>query len=239
MFRIKLITKLIHINEWLIFYPRLRRFYKSVLKTEAPVILDVGSNKGQTIDFFLKHFKNPKIYGFEPNHDLYLRLVEKYNNNNNIVITNCGISDQCGKLILKETVTSETSTFEELNYDSDYLKMKSKVLGIRPDEIIKKSYEVDVITLNDFIRTEKISKIDVIKIETEGHEYKCLLGLFNRSVIKVSYIQLEQHNDDMYSNAASVETIHKLLDTNGYVPLKKINHGFGDFDEVIYAQKNN
>jgi FkbM family methyltransferase len=236
MFRIKVITLLIHINEWLIFYPRLKRFYKSNIKRNDPVIIDVGSNKGQTIDFFLKHFGNPRIYGFEPNRELYLELCKKYAHNQNISIANCGVSNQLGTLLFKETVTNETSTFEELNYDSEYLKMKSRVLGVKPEQLVKKTYEVEVVALSDFIKKEQINSIDVVKIDTEGHEYKCLLGLFQEKVFNIGYIQLEQHNDDMYTNKASEATMGKLLGDNKFHLYKKIKHGFGDFDEVIYKR---
>ncbi len=238
MIRIKLISWLLHLNEQLIFYPKLRRFYKHKIKKDNPLIIDVGSNKGQTIDFFLKMFKNPVIYGFEPNRELYLYLCEKYKSNSNISIRNYGISNRDGKLIFKETITSETSTFEELNPDSHYLKMKSHVLGIKPENMVKSAYEVEVITLSGFIKKNSLSDIDIIKIDTEGHEYKCLQGLFDDNVINAGFIQLEQHNDDMYINMATEETISKLLAGNNYCLYKKITHGFGDFDEVIYIHTN-
>ncbi len=234
MFRINVVRALIHINEWFIFYPRLRKFYKDNIRKNNPVIIDVGSNKGQTIDFFLKNFRNAVIYGFEPNLELYTMLCEKYKNNTRIKITNCGISDKPGKLLFKETVTNETSTFEELNYDSEYLKMKSKVLGVKPENMVKKTYEVTVTTLHDFMEKENIKNVDVLKIDTEGHEYKCLLGLFNGPGTTINFIQLEQHNDDMYTNKASEDTITQLLIKNKFQLYQKIKHGFGDFDEVIY-----
>jgi FkbM family methyltransferase len=237
MLRIKLIASLIHINEYFIFYPRLKKFYTENIKKTNPLIIDVGSNKGQTIDFFLKHFKDAIIYGFEPNRELYIALCKKYKDNKNIKIANCGISNQDGKLVFNETVTNETSTFEDLNYDSEYLKMKSKVLGVKPENMIKRSYEVDVITLAGFIEKEKLKNIDVVKIDTEGHEYKCLLGLFQKPEIHIDYIQLEQHNDDMYTNKPSNETIDTLLKNNSFDLYKTIKHGFGDFDEVVYKNK--
>lgn len=70
--RIKLIQALISINENIFFYPKLRRFYEKINKsTNQRIIIDVGANKGQSIEFFLKIFKNAIIYAFEPNPKLY------------------------------------------------------------------------------------------------------------------------------------------------------------------------
>ena len=64
MLRIKLISFLLHISELYLFYPRLRKFYKKAIQKSDPLIIDVGSNKGQTIDFFLSIFPNCEMYGF-------------------------------------------------------------------------------------------------------------------------------------------------------------------------------
>ena len=71
--RIIIIQFLISINENIFFYPRLRRFYKrkNIDQDNATIIFDVGANKGQSIDFFSKIYKNVKIYAFEPNPKLY------------------------------------------------------------------------------------------------------------------------------------------------------------------------
>ena len=235
MLRLKIIEKLIHLNENIVFYPRLRKYYQQNLKASRPVILDVGANKGQSIDFFLKLYKDCLIYAFEPNKRLYLQLLEKYRQNGNIKLFNSGVSSETGKLVFHETVTDETSTFEELNYDSEYLKMKARVLGVQPHEIIKSSYEVEVITLYDFIRKLELKQIDVIKIDTEGHEYKCLQGLFKEKLqCEIGFVQLEHHKDDMYLNKGSDDLIPAILGKNGLALHKKIKHGFGDFDEIIY-----
>jgi|GEM_PF-793631 len=235
--QIKIVTTIIHVNEYFIFYKRLSRFYKNALKNSAPLIFDVGSNKGQTIDFFLKTNKNCTIHSFEPNTELYNKLCIKYKDNKKVILNNCGVSDKVGKLLFKEMVLNETSTFEELNHNSEYLKMKSRVLGVTSQNMIKKTYEVDVITLGSYINSKNIKNIDVLKIDTEGHEYKCLLGLFTQKDVSINYIQLEHHNDDMYENKVQEGTIEKLLNNNGFFITTKIDHGFGDFVETIYQPK--
>ena len=66
--RIKLIQELININEQIFFYPKLKSFYKNkidIVPNSLPItILDVGSNKGQSIDFFSKIYKDVVIYAF-------------------------------------------------------------------------------------------------------------------------------------------------------------------------------
>ena len=69
--RTKIIQKLIHFNEPFFFYPTLKKFYKKVLHDKELNILDVGANKGQSIDFFLNINDKAKIDAFEPNKKLF------------------------------------------------------------------------------------------------------------------------------------------------------------------------
>lgn len=236
-FRTRLIQMMVEINEGLIFYPKLKKFYSDKLFNTTPTIIDVGSNKGQSIDFFLKINSQCEIFAFEPNTSLFNKLQEKYKNNPKITLNNLGISSKAGKLLFQENVMDETSTFEKLNYDSDYLKKKAKVLGVSVENIIVDSYEVEVITLSDFIKNHPNIFIDVLKIDVEGHEYDCLLGLFQQPLSKypIKYIQLESHNDDMYLSHKNHTDIVEILRANGFEEVNKIKHGFGDFHEIIYA----
>lgn len=236
--RINLIQRMIHVNEALLFYPKLKSFYIKNLKRPQPLIIDVGANKGQTIDFFLGIAPDAVIHSFEPNPRLYNALVKKYAPNKNINIHNLGVSSENGTLTLQETVMDETSTFEQLNMDSQYLKTKSKILGIKPEEMVKKSHSVSVITLADFIRQHKLHHINALKIDTEGHEYKCMLGLFGSlgADIKIDFIQLEQHYGDMYTGKTTENDIIGLLNRNGFNVFARIKHGFGNFVEVVYSR---
>ncbi len=236
-FRIRAIKKIIDINEKLFFERKMKRFYKEIGNINR--IIDVGANKGQSIDFFLSINPSCIIYAVEPNPELFALLTKKYKGQKNIRLFNFGISDKSGEKIFFENVFDYTSSFEELNMDSEYLKKKANVLGVKKEDIVKKSYPVNTVTLSQLISDEKIAApIDVLKIDTEGHEYHCLVGLFSGNVSgRIKHMQLENHNDDMYANRIGFAQINELLNTNNFFECKRISHGFGDFDEVIYSQK--
>jgi FkbM family methyltransferase len=237
--RTKIIQSLIHINEAIFFYPKLKKFYKDNLKSASVSILDVGANKGQSIDFFLGINPNAKITAFEPNKKLFQLLEEKYKNNDNIILNNLGVSNTNGELEFNENILDETSTFESLNLDSKYLEKKAKVLGVTKESIIVDKYKVAVISLSEFLKSNESSSFDVLKIDVEGHELPVLEGLFsNENQFKIRLIQLESHNDDMYLSNSKHEDIDQLLNNNGFFEIAKIKHGFGDFAEIIYEYKD-
>jgi FkbM family methyltransferase len=235
--RISLIQKLIDINESLFFYPKLKSFYKKRLESKS-IVIDVGVNKGQSIEFFRSIDSNCVIHGFEPNPFLFKTLAAKYSNSSNIVLNKKGISNTIGKLLFNENVMHETSTFENLNYNSHYLRKKASVLGIEEKELIKDKYYVDVTTLAEYINSTNLDRIDVVKIDTEGHEYSCIEGLFSEKITAfIAFIQFEFHDDDMYLRKDNLASIHVLLQKNNFVEAAKIKHGFGDIYEIIYKNR--
>ena len=96
-----------------------------------------------------------------------------------------------------------------------------------------------MITLSSFIKDNIESNIDIIKIDVEGHEYECLKGLFSEPISpNIHLIQLEYHNDDMYKNRISFNKINEILDKNNFQLVKRLKHGFGDFEDLLYKNKS-
>ncbi|MEN9363478.1 MAG: hypothetical protein RI903_786 [Bacteroidota bacterium] len=233
--RIKFIQAILDIHERIFFYPKLRAFYRKRTSIHQPTILDIGANKGQSIDFFLSLFPDARIFAFEPNPVLFQKLQDKYQGNPSIKLINKGVSQQNGQLELKETVTHETSTFEDLNYGSKHLEWKTKILGVKKDELVYKKYLVDVIHLSDFIKDANIKNINILKIDTEGHEFSVLKGLSAEDFTRIDFIQVEHHNDDMYLHPKQ-QSPEILLTENGFPTFQVISHGFGNLDERIYMK---
>lgn len=235
--RVRLIKRFVDLTEHLIFERRLHRLYRKVFHHNSiSTVIDVGANKGQSIDFFLDLNPKAQIFALEPNPQLFSVLSLKYRNHTNVKLFNLGISNYSGKKLFFENVFDYTSSFESINEQSVYLKRKAQVLGVKPESIIAKQYPVLVITLGEFIKTHLPGKkIDVLKIDTEGHEYYCLEGLFNLTCQNpICYIQIENHNDDMYQNKIPYHVIKELLEGNNFFEMAVIRHGFSDLEEVIF-----
>lgn len=234
--RVKFIRFLISLNENIFFYPNLKRVYEKLLTPKNLTLIDVGSNRGQSIDFFVKNFNVKKTIGFEPNKKLFNSLTKKYKNHQNIKIFNLGVSSKSDNMIFHENVLDETSTFENINQSSKYANRKARILGIKTEELFKEKYHVECVTLNQFLSKNKIIKVDILKVDVEGHEYEVLKGLFSIGMVsKINFIQLESHNDDMYANKN--KEIHEILLSNNFNLCKSINHCFGDFKELIYVNQ--
>ena len=63
-----------------------------------------------------------------------------------------------------------------------------KILNFKKVEDFYKKEKIQMIRLNDYIRQKKISKIDILKIDTEGYELRVLKGLSGcHKIIKYIY----------------------------------------------------
>tara|TARA_B100001059_G_C17814303_1_gene574171 strand:+ start:952 stop:1677 length:726 start_codon:yes stop_codon:yes gene_type:complete len=231
--RVKIISFLISINEGIFFYPKLKKVYKEIFRNkELNLAFDIGVNKGQTVKFFKIINPKVKIVGFEPHRNIFSSLIN--NNFENCQFFNKGCSDKDGLLLFKENILSESSTFEDVNLNSKWLKKKETIIGLKSDKLIENSYEVETIRLGGFIHKNFNHKIiDMLKIDVEGHEIKVLKGLFplySKRVLR--FIQIENHFDDLYENFSN--EIEELLKENGFEKERVIKHGFGKIVDIIF-----
>ncbi len=58
---------------------KILNYFKSKLKDISLVVIDVGTHKGETIDFFLDNFNVKQIYCCEPNSEIFSSLSKKEN----------------------------------------------------------------------------------------------------------------------------------------------------------------
>ena len=150
------------------------------LKDKNLTIIDIGSHKGETIELFLKNFNIQKIFAFEPNIELFnlLKRKKKYETDK-IELFNYGVGLDDGELDLNIMTDSSSSTFNTMNLDSNYYKKKNKIVNLfsRKKDLIEKRQAVSIIKLSKIILQYRINHIDILKIDTEGFEFKILKGI--------------------------------------------------------------
>lgn len=185
-------------------YEDMRRL---LINKTNPLIFDVGANVGQSIGEFKDNFPESIIYSFEPSPSTFLQLKKNHTGKPDIFLQNVGLGAVAGKKEFLENESSEMSSF--LEYDQmEWGKFKEKTI-------------VDLSTLDEYCRQNYITKIDVLKMDTQGYELEVLKGAVN--MLKEKNIQLlffEVIFSDMYKNLPAFGDIHKLLSDNNYKVVK-------------------
>ena len=133
---------------------------------EPLCIFDVGANKGQFINLALRNLEGVKfqIYAFEPAAETYRVLAETVRGFQNIVLNNFGLSGQSGQLELHYDVEgSGLASLTERRLEHFGISLSQK-------EVVRLE------TLDNYCAAQGIARIDLLKIDVEGHELDVLRG---------------------------------------------------------------
>tara|TARA_Y100000816_G_C26069644_1_gene562498 strand:- start:177 stop:1619 length:1443 start_codon:yes stop_codon:yes gene_type:complete len=174
------------------------------------VIIQIGSHTGKDgndpifnhIDLLNKKciFIEPVLYNFNS-------LVENYNNkypNNNFIFINNAISEKGGDLDFY--FVSENNDFDNIkknnaefitqlgSFNENHID-KHKLSQFNLNNINKKKIILKTITINSLIHKYNITNIELLHIDTEGHDYNILMSL-DLNLIKPDKIIFEHTHID-------------------------------------------
>ena len=161
------------------------------------VLIDVGAYKGTYTDLIINNFNTKKVLMFEPHSSTYSFLKKKYKNKNNFLIFNKAVSNKKSTLMFNFNKHDITSSLSKLDVNNNYLKIKAKLFGTTSAGMIIKKKKLKTTTLLSTLNNKKIKFINLLKIDTEGHELQVLEGMRNK-ISKVKGILIEFHNDEIY-----------------------------------------
>lgn len=124
-------------------------------------IIDVGANVGDYTYIFLK--RSPEnIFCFEPIPHLNSRLIKLFKN---IQVSKFALSNKRAKKIIKTPINKGKNLFSRSSLNVEILKDENCI-----------ETEINTIPLDAWMDEQKVEKIDLIKIDVEGHELELLQG---------------------------------------------------------------
>lgn len=141
------------------------------------VVLDVGADMGYYTLLFAKRVgKDGRVYSFEPIPWSRDRLIKNINLNDyeNVIVSDYALYDENGT----------TKMIKPGNESRLSVSMNSDDEG---------EFEVKLITFDDFFSKNKVEKVDVVKIDTEGSELNVLKGMENTLLKFRPIVMVEIH----------------------------------------------
>ena len=211
-------------------------YFKKNLKQKIDIFFDVGAHKGETYRLFNNFFEISKFYSFEAS-PINFSYLKKKKCDKNWQIYNLALGHEEQKKIFYQSNESSSSGFNSLNTKSNYYKKKKLVLNFFS---LKKNdqFELRISTLKNFMIKNKINKIDILKIDTEGFELPIIKGL-GEKLNKTRYIYFEHHFDDMINKNYTFSNIHDYLISFNFKKVLKMKMAFRKSFEYIYKNNNN
>ena len=211
--------------------PKILKYLLKNLK-DLNLFIDIGSHKGTYTDLILKNFNVKKIYMFEPQKKIFRYFKKKYKRKNYIKIFNNAVSDneEIQKIFINKH--DLTSSLTKLDKKNTYLNLKASLFGGNIHDMISATHMIKCIKLINLIKKNKIKNIDLLKIDTEGHELQVMKGL-GRYIKNVKYILIEFHNSNIYINY-DPKKIHSYLTKNNFNLKEKFKFPFTTWEDRIY-----
>jgi methyltransferase, FkbM family len=133
------------------------------------VIFDVGGNVGIISLLFAKKIPNGKLYSFEPTYYAFNKFVRNLELNPDlesiVELNQCFVSSQ-------SVESSNLVAYSSWPVGGSVNESKHEVhCGV-----IKDTNNIPSVSIDDFVAENRVDRIDLIKIDTDGHEYGVLKG---------------------------------------------------------------
>jgi FkbM family methyltransferase len=135
---------------------------------ETAVIFDIGANIGSMSLKFAQLAPQGHVFAFEPTRYAFAKLMR-----------NLSLNPELATRItpVQNFVSDQTSSEPHINAYSSW-----KVDGSKADKhplhggVVKSAESVSAVTLDEFCLKNQIKSVELIKIDTDGHEYHVLSG---------------------------------------------------------------
>ena len=220
------------------------KIYQKLFSSQKKLIIfDVGANQGQSIERFLKIFPNCEIHSFEPINEEFQNIKEKYQANKKIKINNFALGDVSETKILHIAKRTGVSSFFKINLNTKWLRERSRQYNVEEKNFQNKTQTTTIKTIDDYVYENKIDRINILKIDTQGYEVKVLAGA--RKTIEsdiLDSIETEIMFDDVYETYLTFTDLEKNMNSNfRFSGIKTYNNnlfeGINFFAEVLYINK--
>ena len=197
--------------------------YKNNIR-KKPIIFDVGANDGQSIERFSSIFPKSTVHSFEPIKECYEKIFNIYNRRN-IIINNFALGDRDCERIFHVNKNSYTSSFFKIN---------KKYAELVNYDHINKSEKKKIKTLDGYVNSHKIKKIDILKIDTQGYELNVLKGAKKSLKDKIKFIELELTLADYYKKKINFYEIDKVLTKNNFILCDMANFSYNKNKQLAW-----
>lgn len=203
-------------------------FLRSANTSSRPFTLfDVGANDGQYLSCALRVLgKEVNAYSFEPHSDGFEALRKRFAGDSRVNLRNSGLSSESGEAELLFDTAGETKA--SLNRIVNAVQTHSET--------------VRMTTVDELCADERIDRLDLLKIDTEGHEMEVLLGaremMGNSRVAAIqfefgdTFLHTPYHFVDFWELLSPDYTIYRILRRG----LLKVQHYNSDLE--IYKIAN-
>jgi FkbM family methyltransferase len=179
------------------------------------IVFEIGSHMGFDTEEIYKLSNHATIHGFEPDPRNFAILMER-SINNIAKLNNLAVSDTIGTTdfylssgVLPQPTGNDYYDNNDWTASSSLYKFKNHS-NIYPWCTTGEVVKVNTITLDEYCKSNNISKIDFIWMDVQGAEDLVFKGAQN-ILEKTKYIYTEYSNDELYEGQKTLVEILSFL----------------------------
>lgn len=180
---------------------------KNIINSSNPVILEIGCSDGLDTLEFIQTFNdvNFSLFCFEPDP----RNIEEFKkriNDPRVKLFEIAIGEEDGKTTFNQSSTIYSSSLKRpnlVNLNAEWPTIK-----------FENTFDVDVMSIDSFIKQNNIEKIDFIWADVQGAEDMMLKGAKESLINKIRFIYTEYSNVEYYENEPGLNDIIRLIGDN-------------------------
>ena len=227
---------------------------------DGACVFDVGANIGLFTLFVLEHCRNARVYAFEPIEPIFETLklnVELYGGN--VRLFACGLSDQtrAASFTFYPHYSMMSGLSDYARADDDVEVVKRYLLNQQregtagagsllqhadeflPERFVGQVYQSQLRTLSEIISSEKIERIDLLKIDVQRAELDVLNGIDQRDWEKIQQVVMEAHQGEGETTHSRLDQISTLLEHRGFKVTAEQDEVLSGTDRYnLYAARN-
>ncbi|OGD29688.1 hypothetical protein A2833_02515 [Candidatus Azambacteria bacterium RIFCSPHIGHO2_01_FULL_44_55] len=190
-------SELINLLEMVIVKDQYRA--RDFIKNDS-IIIDAGANVGVFSVFAGSLADSGQVFAFEPVLRTYQTLVKNVQKRHNIVALHSALGAKTG--------TADVVISDKIS-GGNYLADSEKNSKTKPSNLFKKELTA-VTTIDEFVESRKLSRVDFIKIDAESYEKQIIKGAKEtikkfKPVLALSAYHLKDDKDKIPALVASID----------------------------------
>lgn len=191
--------------------------YARLITTPTPIIFDVGAHRGESIRRFATLFPDATIHAFEPDHGNYEALRQQFGSDARIVLNQQGVGPGTKRLLYHAYQKTNVGSFKEIDLSNKWTQLRSRQYDTSPDRFKTAAYEVDVVSIDDYLSAHALPAIHVLKVDTQGFEVEVLRGADTAlRAQRLDFLEVEVIVRGPYRDPIGFRDIEECLTPLGY-----------------------
>jgi FkbM family methyltransferase len=192
-----------------------------------PVIIDCGAHDGSDTVELAKMFKGATIHAFEPVGNLFNKLKQRPNPNNNIQYYQLALADKNGIM--------DFNLSEGRSDASSSLLLPITHLKDHPDTTFNNKTLVQTMTLDSWAMKYQVEKVDLLWLDMQGYELQ-MLKESQFILDTVSVIHTEVSTRETYKGVVLYEEYRIFLEEKGFRVIEEAIPEGWDMGNVLFLR---